>query len=101
MVKFSHFRQAEKQTGKKLIPKEPWLSPAATGIWNLWQELRPRVGSGFGPSDISHTELRAWMLNNGLRLTGFELDCILTVHRTWLRYLTAKEDQAPPPESRT
>ncbi len=54
-------------------------------IWNVFQNLgRPQAMSGL--AQIPQTEIRAWMDNNGIQLTPWELDMIAAFDRAAIEF---------------
>lgn len=64
-----HLQQATKGKGTKhaLLADEPKLVPAAHKLWVWWNQLQFSRGSGFGPSPLTHQEIRAWRMNMRIR----------------------------------
>ncbi len=58
---------------------------AGRPIWNVFQSLgRPQAMSGL--AQIPQTEIRAWMDNNGVKLTPWELDMIAAFDRAAIEF---------------
>lgn len=84
--------QALARRGEKVkLPRR--LPRALAPVWEAFQEIRKRTPPGFGPSPMTHTQIESYCWLHGIRLTSWEVGCLLELDDLALAHASKNSDK--------
>lgn len=86
-----HLKSLARQGEKIKLPRR--LPRALQPVWDAFQEIRKRTPAGLGLSPMTHTQIESYCWLHGIRLTSWEVGCLLELDDLALAHASKKPDE--------